>query len=133
MEGISVNQRQLRIFGLLLSLVICAWVSYFFIKSASSDSIWWVGYFPAAGLALLALLKPNALKGFFKLWMRIVEALNKILSDILMTIVFICIITPSALIRRLTGHNALFNDDFIMNSYRIKSEPLDSKDMEKPY
>ncbi len=133
MNTISINPRQLRIFGLLLSFVICCWVSYFFLQSSSSDSIWWLGYLPALGLFLFALFNPAALKGIFKFWIRIVEILNKILSNTLMTIVFISIITPSALVRRLTGHNALMNHDFISNSYRIKSNPLESKDMEKPY
>lgn len=128
-----VDVKQFRLFGLILSAVICFWLSFAYLRTSNTNSMLWVGYVIPLGLALAALIKPNSLSGIFKIWIYIAETLNKVVVYSLMGIIFFLLITPTALVRRLLGYDELHNKDGLKDSYRVKSKSWEKDDMEHPY
>src|SRR5438105_4241668 len=53
--------------------------------------------------AIAALVAPRALRGIYRLWMRIGEALAWINTRIILTLIFFLVVTPTGLVMRLFG------------------------------
>ncbi len=93
--------------------------------------IWWKGgrvypwFFGASGLVLMVTLSiPRVLTPFNKAWMRLAEVLNRIVSPIVMGVIFFGLITPMALIMRMAGRDSMnrkFDRD--VSSYWIRRDP----------
>lgn len=60
-----------------------------------------------AALAILALIFPAALGPINKLWMRLGDALHRIVSPFILGIVFFAVVTPMGLIRRVFHRDPL--------------------------
>lgn len=56
---------------------------------------------PASILFLLALIAPGLLVPIYKAWMRLGAILGRINSFLILSIIFYCVVTPIALIRRI--------------------------------
>lgn len=80
--------------------------------------VWWLyrGRFgtlagvPAVAGALLmlgGLLRPTALRGPYRLWMGLAEALSVVTTNILLAVVYFGIVTPLGWLRRLLGGDPL--------------------------
>jgi hypothetical protein len=76
---------------------------------------WWRGN-PAMGrllggggavLMTLGIVAPTRLGPAFRFWMGLAAVLNKITTPVFMAVVWVGVITPTAIVRRLTGKNAL--------------------------
>ncbi len=63
----------------------------------------------AVGLALIlaGLLVPARLGPVRRRWMALGEAISKVTTPIFMGVVYFLVLTPTALVLRLSGHNAL--------------------------
>jgi hypothetical protein len=76
---------------------------------------WWRGHlttsstFAAIGavLALAGLAAPRLLVVPSRIWWRIAQALGWVNSRVLLTVVFIAVLTPIGVVRRLLGKHAL--------------------------
>ncbi len=129
----ETDKKQLRLFGLALSAAILFWLLvYCWITKTDLLSPWPV-WLAIIFLADFALFKPEWLSGVFKIWMQFVNILNLFITYSLLGSIFILLVTPIAWVRRLFGHNALSNKDFLPDSYRVKSRPSQPSDMEHPY
>jgi len=106
-KQVPVSVKQLRIFGLALSAVIVFW-SFIF--------NYWLGNVIAALLASMAFIAPGSLNRFYDFWLKFITIINKIISTSLMSLVFIMVITPTALIGRLVGHDMLRNKTTLQGS-----------------
>ena len=88
----------------------------------------------AATLILWALVFPSSLKHFYINWMRLGLLLNRIVSPIVLGIVFFLVVTPMGLIMRMAGRNPMGK---VVRSegdtYRIISKVRDANHLEKPY
>ena len=80
------------------------------------------------------LAAPDSIRHFYKLWMRFGLLLNAVMSRIILGIVFYGVVFPTGLIKKIKGGDAMqrkFDDD--LSSYRIETERVDRKRMEKPF
>lgn len=125
--------KTLRQFGLLLSVVITFWLSIYCWLTGTDLLTPWPVWLVIIILADLALFKPAWLEKPFAGWMKLVEFLNYLITYTLLGSIFLLIVTPVALISRLSGRKANQQKQPLPDSYRVKSAPLDSKDMEHPY
>lgn len=92
---------------------------------------WWRGWtwalWPAAlsGLTLVVtLVRPSALRPLNRLWMRLAELLNRVVSPVVLGIIYFALFTPVALFMRVIGRDALHRRfDPIARSYWVHREP----------
>ena len=85
-------------------------------------------------LIIWAVAAPASLRGVYRGWMRIGLMLNRIVSPIVLGIVFFLVVTPMGLIMRLTGRDPMARksrDD--RATCRVPSEDRKSEHLEHPY
>lgn len=88
----------------------------------------------AAILIVWALLFPSSLNRVYHVWMRFGLLLNRIVSPIVLGVVFFLVVTPTGLIMRLTGNNPMNKTgDAKDGSLRVRCEVRDAKHLERPY
>ena len=88
----------------------------------------------AIPLMILALLRPQLLKPFYLVWMRLGSVLGWINTRIILTAIFFTIILPIGLLKRLTSKDLMARHyDKKSPSYRVVSAPQKPETMEKPY
>ena len=91
---------------------------------------WAVG----AALALWALAAPATMGGFYRLWMQFALLLSRVTTPVIMGLVFFLVVTPTALIMRLAGRDAMARRlDRNAESYRIPARKPDRTHMERPF
>jgi hypothetical protein len=115
-----------RSFGLMLTAVF----AILGISAIIGHRSWIVcgGYFIAAGaFGLLSLTHPRVLAPLNKAWFYLGRALGKIISPIVMGIIFFGILTPVALATRLFGRDELRLKRRAINSYWLdRTSPLEA-------
>lgn len=88
----------------------------------------------AGVLITWALVAPASLKHVYRNWMRLGLLLNRIVSPIVLGIVFFMVVTPLGLIMRMTGRDpmrrAAKSDQ---ESCRVESNVRDASHLERPY
>ena len=88
----------------------------------------------AAILIPWALVAPASLKQVHLNWMRFGLLLNRIVSPIILGIVFYVVVTPMGLIMRATGRDPMRKaEKSNQTSSRVKSNVRDASHLEKPY
>ena len=74
------------------------------------------------------------MRGFYRLWMRLAFLLNRVTTPVIMSLVFFVIITPIALIMRLSGRDPMARRiDRNIKSYRMLASKLPKAHMERPF
>jgi len=76
---------------------------------------WWRGHPLTAGvtlgvgfsLVIAALVVPARLGPIYRLWMGLAAAMSKITTPVFMGVVYFAVVTPTGLLRRLAGKDAL--------------------------
>jgi len=113
------------IIGVLFGLVLPYWFGWDF-------PVWpWI---IAAILIPWALVAPASLKQVYLNWMRFGLLLNRIVSPIILGIVFFLVVTPMGLIMRATGRNPMGKaEKSDQTTARVKSNVRDASHLEKPY
>jgi hypothetical protein len=93
-----------RNFGLTIGSV-CALVGGLRYWSAASSAVYW---FVVAGVLLvLAAARPRILRPLNRLWFRLSLGLHAIVNPLVMAILFCLVVTPIALLMRMTGRYPL--------------------------
>jgi hypothetical protein len=88
----------------------------------------------AAILVLWGLIAPSSLNPVYKGWMRFGLLLNRIVSPIVLGIVFFGMVTPIGVTMRLLGKNPLAHGKGAQrDSFRVPSRERDRKHLERPY
>ena len=129
----QVDNRQLRLFGLSLSAAIFFWLLIYCWFTQTDLLTPWPVWLLIILLTDFALFKPAWLEKPFKVWMVLVEWLNKLITYTLLGSIFLLLITPIAIFKRLTGKDAMKNKKYLPDSYRITSQVSQAQDMEHPY
>ena len=92
-------------FGFFFAIVFILFSGYFYINSL------FVWAYTSAAMALIffltAILRPNFLLPFNKLWMSFGLILGTIISPIVLAIIFFGLITPLAILMRFSGRDEL--------------------------
>lgn len=85
-------------------------------------------------LALLALFIPKALHPFNRVWGKLGEILHKLVTPIVMGILFFAVVTPIAMLMRLSGKRPLnlkFNPD--VSTYWLSKEHPEQESMKHQF
>ncbi len=99
------DRRELRTFGLSLAVVCLIWAAILWWRGHLGAIPWLVGASPV--LALLALVAPAALGPLHRVWMPVAKGIARVLTWILLTIVFFLVFTPYAMFLRATRKDPL--------------------------
>ena len=87
-----------------------------------------------AVLAIVALVYPLALRPVYKIWMRFGLLMGRIMSPLVLGIVFFVVITPVALFMKIISRDALKRRlDVGENTYRVESSKKKREQIERPY
>jgi len=93
-------------FGWFLTFVLGVVAIYFHFKLADEDFVTGLGA-AAVITALITFFKPKLLSPFNKAWMLLGNLLGRVISPLVLGVIFFLIITPTALIGRLLGRDEL--------------------------
>lgn len=124
-ENIEIEKSSERTFGIIFSVFFCI-VGLFPVMSGGSIS-WWA--FPLAVFFLIAaFLFPKFLAPLNFIWMKFGSLLHKIVSPIILTIIYFLAVVPVGLIMKLLGKDILnLKMDKSRKSYWIDRSKENSK------
>jgi cytochrome b subunit of formate dehydrogenase len=110
---IKEAKKDLRKFGLTLGIALAAISAALFYFEKSSAI-----YFLIIGVILLlaALFIPQILKPVNRIWMGLAIVLGFVMSRVILTILFYLVLTPLAILARITGKK------FIERKYNVSAE-----------
>ena len=92
--------------------------------SYTSSTNYWSGfYFGSAFLFFVTLFSAESLAPLNKAWAALGQILGRLVSPIVLGLIFFCLITPVALIGRIGGRDQLRLKTRADTSYWIKREP----------
>ncbi len=85
---------------------------------------------------IINMVAPNIYKPAAWLWFGLAHILGTIMSKLLLTIIFIFLVTPVGLVRSLLGKDTLFlkkwkKDD--LSVFHVRNHSFKTEDVEKPY
>ena len=128
-----MNQPQLpsdRSFGAVFVVFFGAVAAYGWLKSAA-----WLFVPLALSMLtlLLALVRPHLLRPFNVLWMKLAEVLNRVVSPIVLGVIFFGMFTPIAIVMRWAGRDELKRRfDPNMKTYWVDRQPPGPKPEDLP-
>jgi hypothetical protein len=115
-----------RAFGLLFAAVFVLG-GIWLVRTAESawviDAGWSLICF-AAVFFFTAFVRPNLLHSMNKAWMLVGNCLNRVVSPLVMGVVWLVVVTPTGLIRRIAGKDSMARTfDAETDSYWIRRDP----------
>ena len=113
----DIDIKQLREFGLIISLGVPLAFGLVFPKIAGHDFQQWTLYVGFIAL-LLGIIKPSLLFYPYKAWILIGEILGWINSRIILGLIFIIILQPLAICMKISGYDPLRKYKNKGNSYK---------------
>jgi len=128
----ELDRKGLREFGLVTGGIVAVLFGLFFPWLLERPiPLWpWVIF---GILAVLGLAAPMALNPVYKIWMRFGLIMSKIMTPLIMGIIFYIVITPVGLFRRLFAKDSLARTFDDTDSYRVPSKKAPVENLEKPY
>ena len=129
----ELDSKGLRDFGLLMAAVIGVLFGIFFPWLFDRSWPLWPWLIGAA-FALPALVVPLSLRPVYRGWMRFGMVMSRIMTPLVLGIVFFLVFTPVALVLKLLGKDAMRRKlDPQAESYRIDNKDATMGDMERPF
>lgn len=130
LKELDISKKSLRKFGIIIGIILITIAIIFLWNSVS----WKVMLLTLGGILLLnGIFLPNNLKDIYKIWMGFAFALGWIVSRIILTILFVFILTPLGLLAKLFGKEFLdINFSKKNKSYWIQKKE-EAADYEKMY
>jgi hypothetical protein len=129
----ELDRKGLREFGLVTGGIVVVIFGLFFpwiLDRPLPAWPWWI----AAPLAAVGLIAPMALKPVYTGWMKFGLLMSKVMTPLIMGIVFYLAVTPMALLFKLLGKDQMHRRlDKATASYRVTSTAVPSKRLEKPF
>lgn len=129
----TITKQQLRDFGVIFAIGVMLIFGLFFPYLSGKQAPAWVAY-TAIPVGLIGLILPVILKPFYIVWLKIGAVLGWINTRIILTFIFVAVFLPIGFLMKLLRQDPMhrrFESTAI--SYRIKTKPIDSKKMERPY
>ena len=129
----ELDNKGLREFGLTFGAVIVIIFGLFFPWLLERDwPIWpWI---VAAPFWTLAAVYPRSLRLTYRIWMRFGLLASRVMTPLVLGIVFFVMISPMAIVRRLMGKDPLQRTlDPNQTSYRVKSTKSPEEKLERPF
>ena len=129
----ELDRKGLRDFGLTTGIAIVVIFGLFFPWILERDWPTWP-WVIAAALWSLALIQPPWLRPIYRGWMRFGLLASRVMTPLVLGIVYFVIISPMAMVMRLLGKDPLRRSlDPERKSYRIKSTKSPREKLEKPF
>lgn len=132
MEGIvtykSITKEQAKDSGLALVLILLL-VSYF-LKSWDSTGL------AAIIILVITMAAPLVFKPFAVIWLSFSGVLGSFMSKVLLTVVFILVVTPIGWFRRILGKDPMLKKKWKQGSASVftkRDRMYTADDLEKPY
>lgn len=134
----ELDRKGLREFGLVTGAIVAVLFGLFFpwlldrpLALWPPQPLWpWIIF---AVLAVMGLVTPMALNPVYKIWMRFGLIMSKIMTPLIMSIVFYIVITPVGLFRKVFAKDSLARTFDETDSYRVPSKKAPVENLEKPY
>ena len=129
----DLDRKGLREFGLTTGAAVVVIFGLFFPWMLDLDwPVWpWV---IAAPLWLLALVQPKWLRWIYRAWMRFGLLASRVMTPLVLGIVFFVMISPMAMVRRLMGKDPMHRAfDPNQKSYRVLSIKSPKEKLERPF
>lgn len=115
-----IKKKDLRYFSFIW-FVIFTVIAFYPLQKGLEPRTWSLGL--AILFLLIALIKPEILKGFYVLWVRMGEIMGRIMSKVIMLILYFGVFTPISLILKFLGKDLLHKKiDKQASSYWIARE-----------
>ena len=108
-------------FGVFFSIVFILVATYAHLKFKSDFAIF--ALIPSAFFAVAAFLAPQILSPLNRLWFSLGLLLGKIISPIVLGLIFFVLITPVSLVTRLFGRDELKMKKRSVDSYWVDRTP----------
>ncbi len=109
-------------FGYLFTAIFIICATYFLWKNSLAWAI--VSVFLAALFILAIVCAPKVLEGLNRVWVGLSLKLGKVVSPIVLSLIFFFLITPVALITRVLGRDVLLVKKRQVSSYWIDKESI---------
>ena len=128
----ELDENGLRQFGLTTGAIVAGLFGIVF--PYLLDAAWplWP-WLILALLAIWALIAPISLRPGYRGWMRFGMLLSKVTTPIIMTLIFLVVILPSALLMRLLRKDPMRRSFDESASYRVNSKQPSVRNLERPY
>jgi hypothetical protein len=110
-------------FGWLFATIFAVGFLYFHYQ----QSIWLAitSMFLSALFGFITIFAPSVLTPFNRAWFALSLFLGKVVSPVVLSIIFFVVIVPPALVTRLFGRDALLLKKRKVASYWVDREPID--------
>jgi hypothetical protein len=130
--GEQLPKSELRNFGLVLGALFAALFGALPLWRRHALVEWpWV---VAAVLWLAALVRPRTLTLLHRWWMRLGHALGWFNTRVILTLIFMIVITPFSFVMWVFGRDRMKRSfDPKVETYRVPSPPRPPQGMEKPF
>jgi hypothetical protein len=128
----ELDRKGLREFGLVTGGIVAGLFGLFFPWLLErSWPLWpWIVF---GVLGIWGLVAPMSLRPVYRGWMRVGLLLSKVMTPLIMGIVFFLLITPVAFIMKLLGNDPMARDFDDSDSYRVPTKKAKPENLEKPY
>ena len=129
----ELDQKGLREFGLTTGAAVVVIFGLFFPWMLDIDWPAWP-WIISAPLWVLALIQPMWLRRVYRAWMHFGLLASRVMTPLVLGIVFFVMISPMALIRRIMGKDSLHRTlDPDMTTYRVQSTKSPKEKLERPF
>jgi len=129
----ELDRKGLREFGLTTGIAIVVIFGLFFPWLLERPWPTWP-WVIAGVLWFLALIRPRWLRPVYRGWMRFGLLASRVMTPLVLGLVYFVIISPMAMIMRLLGKDPLQRSlDPEQESYRVKSTESPGEKLEKPF
>ncbi len=129
----ELDRKGLREFGLTTGIAIVVIFGLFFPWVLNINWPRWPWYI-AIPLWALALLQPMWLRWIYRGWMRFGLLAGRVMTPLVLGIVFFVMISPMAVFRRLLGKDPMQRKlDSSLKSYRVNSTKSPKEKLERPF
>ena len=129
----ELDRKGLRHFGLTTGAAVVLIFGMFFPWLLDLEWPLWP-WIIAAPLWVLALVRPLWLRPVYRVWMRFGLLASRVMTPLVLGIVFFAMISPMAMVRRLMGKDPLQRSlDPSRTSYRVRSAKSPADKLERPF
>lgn len=129
----ELTDKDLREFGLVTGAIFAVLFGLLLPWLFEHDYPRWPWYVFAA-LAVPALIVPRSLHPVYRGWMRFGLLISRVTTPLILGIVFYLLITPTGLIRRIFGKDAIARSGGSSSeTYRVPSKNPSVENMERPF
>lgn len=132
-EQLQTSDRDLRKFGLMVGGVLTVLGLLFLWRH---KTFWPYFLWPGVVLVLFGAVLPRTLKWIYVVWMSVAFVLGFVMAHVILTLLFLLVITPMGLVARLTGKDFLsLKLDRAAKSYWIPrpTKPKSAADYERQF